>query len=298
VWTGRRLNANLFGTQLLTKIVNAKFPFPKSLYAVEECLKAVVHKPDATILDFFAGSGTTGHAVLLMNKNDGGNRKFILCTNNENNIAEEVTYPRISKVMSGYKGKGKEEAILFERTITLDDLKNTAALFHRIADIKRKHKGRFNSFRLRVEEGALTLAGEQKHSGKISGFGGNLKYYKTSFVRYSRNRDQLKADITRRCTEMLCLREGIFRLRKKSAEWKIFQQGNRFMAVYYDFEHDALAQLRDEMNKLTGDKVLYCFTIDPGGLDGANFSEWRSIRLEPIPQKILDVYKRILKSHQ
>ena len=61
------------------------------------------------ILDFFAGSGTTGHAVLELNKEDGGNRQFILCTNNENNICEEVTYQRINKVINGYTTpKGKE----------------------------------------------------------------------------------------------------------------------------------------------------------------------------------------------
>ena len=59
-------------------------------------------KKNSVILDFFAGSGTTGHAVLKLNKEDGGNRKFILCTNNENNICTEVTYPRIEKVIKGY----------------------------------------------------------------------------------------------------------------------------------------------------------------------------------------------------
>lgn len=52
----------------------------------------------ATILDFFAGSGTTGHAVMQLNKEDGGNRKYILCTNNENNICEEVTYQRLKNI--------------------------------------------------------------------------------------------------------------------------------------------------------------------------------------------------------
>lgn len=52
----------------------------------------------STILDFFAGSGTTGHAVAQLNKEDGGNRKYILCTNNENNICEEVTYKRLSTI--------------------------------------------------------------------------------------------------------------------------------------------------------------------------------------------------------
>lgn len=53
---------------------------------------------DITVLDFFAGSGTTGHAVIQLNKEDGGHRKYILCTNNENNICEEVTYQRLKKI--------------------------------------------------------------------------------------------------------------------------------------------------------------------------------------------------------
>ncbi len=65
---------------------------------------------DITVLDFFAGSATTGHAVVALNAEDGGTRKFILCTNNENNICEEKTYPRLKNVAHGY---GKYAAIPF-----------------------------------------------------------------------------------------------------------------------------------------------------------------------------------------
>lgn len=57
---------------------------------------------DITVLDFFAGSGSTGHAVLDLNAEDGGTRKFILCTNNESHICTEVTYPRLTNVIKGY----------------------------------------------------------------------------------------------------------------------------------------------------------------------------------------------------
>lgn len=104
VWTDGKYNANVYGTQLLNCIIETKFPFPKSLYAVKDCIKAVIHpKENAVILDFFSGSGTTGHAVLELNKEDGGNRQFILCTNNENNICADVCYPRVQKVIKGYK---------------------------------------------------------------------------------------------------------------------------------------------------------------------------------------------------
>ena len=103
VWNDKRYDANEYGTKVLKKILpHCDFDFPKSIFTVYDCLYAVCgNKSDAAVLDFFAGSGTTGHAVLELNK-DGGNRQFILCTNNENNICEEVTYPRIKKVIEGY----------------------------------------------------------------------------------------------------------------------------------------------------------------------------------------------------
>ena len=85
------------------------FSYPKSKDLIKDILKQLNLDKDATILDFFAGSGTTGHAVLELNKEDGGNRQFILCTNNENNICEEVTYERLKRVITGYTtSKGSE----------------------------------------------------------------------------------------------------------------------------------------------------------------------------------------------
>ena len=63
---------------------------------------------DAIILDFFAGSGTTAESVLELNKEDGGHRSFILCTNNENNICREITYPRVKTVITGLREDGSK----------------------------------------------------------------------------------------------------------------------------------------------------------------------------------------------
>lgn len=79
------------------------FENPKPLEMIKTIL-TIASKKDSIILDFFAGSGTTGHAVLELNKEDGGSRQFILCTNNENDIAESITYQRIKKVIEGYSG--------------------------------------------------------------------------------------------------------------------------------------------------------------------------------------------------
>ncbi len=89
------------------EVLDISFNFPKPVSLIKFLINMVCrYNKNALILDFFAGSGTTGHAVLEINKEDEGNRKFILCTNNENNIATEVCYPRIQKVISGYKYNG------------------------------------------------------------------------------------------------------------------------------------------------------------------------------------------------
>lgn len=91
IWNLASHEARTFGTALLSKFIGErKFPFPKSLYAVEDTLRFFVgNNPDAIVLDYFAGSGTTAHAVMRLNRQDGGRRQCILVTNNEVSAAEE-----------------------------------------------------------------------------------------------------------------------------------------------------------------------------------------------------------------
>ena len=88
---------NIFGKNV--------FDFPKPVELIKQIL-TIAGKKDSLVLDFFAGSGTTAQAVLEQNKEDGGNRRFILCTNNENNICENVTYQRIKTVITGHRQDG------------------------------------------------------------------------------------------------------------------------------------------------------------------------------------------------
>ena len=85
VWNQASHNAAAGGTNLLRSLIpGRRFPFPKSLYAVEDALRFfVAEKPSAVVLDFFSGSGTTAHAVMRLNKQDGGRRQCISVTNNE-----------------------------------------------------------------------------------------------------------------------------------------------------------------------------------------------------------------------
>ena len=106
VWYRTRHNAGVYGTNLISSIIGKSrpFPFPKSLYVVYDSIATVEkHNKDALIIDFFAGSGTTMHAVNLLNASDGGHRRCIMITNNEVSEAE-------SKILEyqGYK-PGDEE---------------------------------------------------------------------------------------------------------------------------------------------------------------------------------------------
>lgn len=105
VWQDSRYDANEYGTKLVHALVpKSHFDFPKSVYNVYDCLAPIISETkNAIVLDYFAGSGTTGHAVMMLNKEDGGDRKFILCTDNENGIAQEVCYPRVKKAINGHK---------------------------------------------------------------------------------------------------------------------------------------------------------------------------------------------------
>jgi len=239
IWIDPSYDASSHGTNLLAKILGKRkaFDYPKSLYAVYNVLSILLQgRPNAVVLDFFAGSGTTGHAVLEMNKKENTNRRFILCTNNENGICEDVCYPRIKKVINGYK-----------------DQKNRT----------------------------------------INGLNGNLKYFKTAFVKKTLSADSLKIRITRECTEMLCLREGIFDQYRKTDNYFIFKNDNSILGIYYSLDYKELRSIKDEFDKSSLKKIFYCFTLDPLGLDKKDFRDWKDVVFEPIPQKILEIYKRI-----
>ena len=120
---------NNTGSSLLKEIMNqSSFGYPKPVDYIERLLKMSTSDKDHTILDFFAGSGTTLHATMQLNAEDGGHRQCILCTNNENNICEEVTYERNKRVINGYTTpKGVE----------VEGLHDNSLRYYKIKDVPR-----------------------------------------------------------------------------------------------------------------------------------------------------------------
>ena len=132
VWNMTSHDAGSHGTNILRALMpSRRFPFPKALYAVEDALRFFVkNKPDATVLDFFSGSGTSAHAVMRLNRQDGGRRQCISVTNNEvaadeqralreqgrrpgdtdwelSGICDHITKPRIEAAITGRTPDGE-----------------------------------------------------------------------------------------------------------------------------------------------------------------------------------------------
>jgi len=214
-----------------------KFNNPKPVSLVEFLIKiaTVYSGKNAIILDFFAGSGTTAHAVLKLNKEDGGNRQFILCTNNENNICTDVCYPRIKKVIEGYKN----------------------------------------------------LKGEW-----VEGLGGNLKYFRTEFVDAEPS-DKNKIKLIHQATEMLCIKEGTFEKVMDNERFKIFKNSDHYTGIIWD--QTAIPEFKEVIKNIKAKFSVYIFSLTDETFDEEFADIKQKVRLSPIPEAVLRVYRRIFK---
>lgn len=242
------------GTATLKKIFSDRtdkiFDFPKSPYLIKDILKVTANNKNAIVLDFFAGSGTTGHAVMLINQEDGGNRQFILTTNNELNgqekslrekglsekeiamcgICQSVTYPRIKRVISGYSD--------------------------------------------------------------IPGIKTNLKYFHTAFVPADLT-DKNKIKLTKKATEMLCIKEATFEKIESTSDYKIFGNKNKYTGII--FNHQAIDDFKKKIVSINGKFHVYIFSLGDDTFDQEFEDIKEKVTLSPIPEAILRVYRRIFK---
>lgn len=237
-WDKPSYSARDNGTRKLAEVLGSKntFDFPKAPEAVQDCIRVANLPKDGIVLDFFAGSGTAGQAVLEMNKEDGGKRQFILCTNNENGIAENVTYARVKNVIDGYS--------------------------------------------------------------KYEGIKSNLRYFKTSLVSKQQTDDQTRMELVARSTDMICLREDTFENVIDTKQFKVFSNNYFYAAIVFDPE--AIVPLKDALGKLNDSKAvhIYVFSLSNDTYE-SDFADLERVHeLRPIPESILEVYRRIHKNQK
>ena len=126
------------------------------------------------VLDSFAGSGTTAHAVLAANAKDGGNRRFILVECED--YADTLTAERVRRVIRGYDFKGTQREELHRERLTFTSLKKADKLLNHVESIKHLEGHRFDRIKAEVKDGDLIVTGEREVTQKTEGLGGEFTY--------------------------------------------------------------------------------------------------------------------------
>lgn len=175
-------------TEEIKQIFGAKvFDTPKPTRLLEGIV-LLASEPDSLILDSFAGSGTTAHAVLKANAKDGGHRKFILVEGED--YADKLTAERVRRAIKGYAWAGNQRETLLEEKITFTQFKKADEWLKKVEAIKAKEgfaegdladqgtnkKKRFDKINVDLKDGVLRVEGEKRISQRADGLGGEFTY--------------------------------------------------------------------------------------------------------------------------
>lgn len=174
IWTD--VDQNRQAKAILNAIFGHDVPFetPKPPSLVERVLD-VFGDEEAIVLDSFAGSGTTAHAVLGANKKDGGNRRFILVECED--YADTLTAERVRRVINGYSFSGTKRDKLYSDKITWSIFeKKQAKLLEHIQSIENLQDGEYDRIKKEIKDGVLTIVGEKKIVDTMPGLGGSFTY--------------------------------------------------------------------------------------------------------------------------
>ena len=323
------------GTKELNNILNGDYTAmrPKPSLLIKTLVQLASNK-DSIVLDFFAGSGTTGQAVMELNKEDDGHRKFILCTNNEvsekiqkefkknnnltdcefikikksdnkewkkcveeNGICSSITYPRIEKIIHGYDYNDKSTTVLMNKPLSFNDFTNNNEVLQKeIQKILDDNKEKYDSIEKKINDNSLIISGVNKKGSHYDGLHGTLKYFKTEFVDYAGTKDQLYYDLTEKCIPMLCVKGSTFNKIKANKEYAIYSDDKkaRYTCVYFDIFGSKYDEFLSEIKKIEAEKNLYIFTLGDY-IDTNSLKEIKNYNVEPIPYKIVELFKKIVK---
>jgi adenine-specific DNA-methyltransferase len=164
------------GTNLLGDIFNAKvFDYPKALDLITTILDAITSKND-TVLDSFAGSGTTAHAVLRLNEKDEGSRNFILIEMMD--YAETATAERVKRVISGYPTKQKHEEELYSKKLTIANLKNATTFLAEANTVIEQNKDKYAEIsKPKIQDNCIKVIASTVTDGKVAGIDAAFDFY-------------------------------------------------------------------------------------------------------------------------
>lgn len=150
------------------------FVTPKPTRLIEQILE-IATDPGDLVLDSFAGTATTGHAVLKKNERDSGDRRFIL-VEMEEEVARDVAHQRLKRAVEGYEYEGTEKDELMKEKLTVSTLKKGDQLYAESEQMKKQHADDYDSFRRRSKDGYFYLYGENNIEERKEGLGSGFRY--------------------------------------------------------------------------------------------------------------------------
>ncbi len=176
LWSHEEVGHNQGAKQFLKMLFNDRddvFQTPKPLELISRIIQIAADK-NSLILDSFAGSGTTAHAVLEANKRDGGNRRFILVEGED--YADNLTAERIRRVINGYAFTGIQKTELMRASLNWRSIENADRLRDSVKAIENLHGHEYDRIKKEVKDGALIVTGEKTVTDRAEGLGGTFTY--------------------------------------------------------------------------------------------------------------------------
>ena len=253
------LKSSISGKNIIIEMLGeCEFQHPKPVELIKRLIK-ISSDNDSIILDFFAGTGTTGHATMQLNQEDKGKRTFILCTNNEvsDKKERELGEKGIKKGSEEYEKEGICQKICYPRLEKAINGYNTP------------------------------------DSIKVNGLGGNLKYFKNDFVD-AISTDKNKKRIVDKSAAMICIKENAFEeVKDHGDDYKIFKNHSLNLGII--FNEESIDDFVKVAKDIKGKFHIYVFSLD----DTVPEHEFRELKnrvtLCAIPEAILHVYRQVFK---
>ncbi|MFZ6693799.1 site-specific DNA-methyltransferase [Undibacterium sp. SXout20W] len=149
------------------------FDTPKPVRLIKKILELATDE-NSIVLDSFAGSGTTAHALMELNQEDDGDRQFILVECEE--YADDLTAERVRRVIKGYSFSGVQKTELHKESITFTSLKKADSILDKIHSIENLEKHKYDTIKKEVKDGFLAVYGEKTIAESIDGLGGDFTY--------------------------------------------------------------------------------------------------------------------------
>lgn len=178
IWHWEDVGSTRHSKQDLSRLMGLQagedtFITPKPVKLVDRIIN-VATQPDSIILDSFAGSGTTAHAVLEANKRDGGNRRFILVEMED--YADRLTAERVRRVINGYDFTGTQRTELLREKLSWSKLQRADRLTEQVEKIENLHGHEYDRIAKQVKDGELIVTGEKRVQDRAEGLGGAFTY--------------------------------------------------------------------------------------------------------------------------